>query len=190
MRSCFMLGLAAAVLTITVTGAAKAATVVPPACSPANVTTSTACLTVPGNNDNLASMNAGTGVFGNTDWLLADKSDDAAPSLPAVNLSFDGLGLLTGNWQVGSFGGYTKAALVVKGGSVAWVAYFLDLTHLSGTWSTSGILNGGGNQPGLSHLSLYVADYVAPPAPVPLPAGVVLLLAALGALVPLRKRGA
>jgi hypothetical protein len=162
--------------------------VVQPACNVGSVTLSTACQTVPGNNDNLASMNAGSGVFLNTDWLLADKSDAVLPTIPSVNLSFTAASnLLTGTWSVGSFGGYTKAALVVKGGGEAWVAYFLNLTTLSGSWSTADLRNNGGNQPKMSHLSLYVADYV-PPAPVPVPAAASLLLLAFGALAALRRK--
>ena len=187
-------GLAALALTIACTGASHAKTVTLPACATASVTVSTACQTVAGNNDSLSGMNAGTGVFGTTDWLLADKSDAGAPSLPAINLSFGGAGGTTGSWSVGSYAGYTKAILVEKGGSVAWVAYLLDLTQTSGSWSTFGILNEGGKQPRMSHLSLYVADYVAPrvvPLPVvPLSAGLPLLLAGLGALAALRRKRA
>lgn len=188
MRSFFRFGFAA-ILAIALTGGAQARTVTMQACSVANVTTATGCQTILGNNDNLAGMNAGTGVFDTTDWLLADKSDQAAPLIPGINLTQLG-GLLTGTWSVGSFGGHTKAALVVKGGSVGWVAYFLDLTRLSGSWSTADLLNRGGNQPGLSHLSLYVADRVAPPppTPVPLPAAGLLLLAAVGVMAALGRR--
>ena len=184
-------GFLAAITAIALTGAVYGS---PVACTIAGATLSTACLTVAGNNDSLTSMNAGSGVFGNTDWLLADKSDANSPSIPSVNLTFTGAGMLTGTWSVGAFGGYTKAVLVVKGASVAWVAYFLDLSNLSGTWSTAGIVNKGGNQPDMSHLSRYVADFaVTPPPPppppvVPLPAGAPLLLGGLAVLAALRRR--
>lgn len=181
---CFVkYSLAVAAVTLGMSGAAVALP-----CSIASVTTSTACQVGSGNNDSVSAMNAGLGFFGNTDWLLADKSD-GAPSIAGFSLTFDGVNAKLGNWSVTDFAGYTKAVLVVKGGSVAWVAYLLDLTDLAGTWSTADILNSGGNRPDMSHLSLYVADKEANTvAPVPLPAGAPLLLAGLAALAFLRRR--
>ena len=178
-------GLAAGAVILALSGVAQASTV---DCNIATVTTSTACQIGPGNNDRVSGMNAGLGFFGNNDWLLADKSD-SSPLIPGFNLNFTGSDLKLGTWSVGDFGGYTKAVLVVKGGSVAWVAYFLDLTQLSGSWSTADIRNSGGNQPNMSHLSLYVADFrINVVTPVPVPASAVLLLGALGALTALRRR--
>lgn len=180
-------GLAAAFMVTAFAGMAGAAT-----CSISSVTVSTACQTVGGNNDSASDMNgfnAGAGVFGNNDWILADKSDQANPNALVdgdINLTITGDGTLSGTWSVDTFGGYTQVALVVKGGAEAWVAYMLDLTSLSGTWSTADLINDGGKQPGLSHMSLYVADFK--PSTVPLPAGAPLLLAGLAGLAALRRK--
>ena len=178
-------GLAAGAMILALSGVAQASTV---DCNTAAVTTSTACQIGSGNNDSVSDMNAGLGFFGNKDWSLADKSD-GSPLIAGFNLNFTGRDLKIGTWSVSDFGGYTKAVLVVKGGSVAWVAYLLDLTQLSGNWSTADIRNNAGNQPNMSHLSLYVADFRTNiVAPVPVPASAVLLLGALGALTALRRR--
>jgi hypothetical protein len=70
---------------------------------------------------------------------------------------------------------HTPAYMAVKA-STSWLLYALD-GATSGSWSTLGILNNGGKQPGLSHLSFYNSV-----APVPLPAAAWLLLAGLGGL--------
>ena len=163
------------------------------ACSIANVTISTLCQRVTDNNDSAADMNGfagGLGVFGVDSWMLADKAGgDEGPGLTA---SFDlvtGAGS-SGTWSVQSFGGYEYAALVVKGGSVSWVAYLLDLSNLGGVWSTRDLVNGGGKQPDLSHMSLYVGGTRtdAPPPAIPLPATGLLFLGALAGLFGLRRR--
>ncbi|MBC7478924.1 MAG: VPLPA-CTERM sorting domain-containing protein [Pseudorhodobacter sp.] len=183
-------GLVAALVVAGFAGMAGAATV-QPLCSPGSVTVSTACQTVIDNNDSTADMNGfngGTGVFGINDWVLADKSDQANPEDlgdGSIDLTSNGDGQ-SGTWSVDTFAGYTQAALVVKGGAEAWVAYMLDVTNLSGTWSTADLLNGGGQQPDLSHLSLYVSNPV--PSAVPLPAGAPLLLAGLAGLAALRRK--
>jgi hypothetical protein len=69
--------------------------------------------------------------------------------------------------------------MVVKGGN-GWMLFDLQ-GALSGTWSTLGLVNGGGQQPGLSHLSFYNTGRPEMP-PVPLPAAAWLMLAGIGGL--------
>ena len=71
--------------------------------------------------------------------------------------------------------------MVVKA-ATTWALYALD-GALSGSWSTAGIVNGGGRQPGVSHVSFYNSA-----APIPLPAAAWLLLSAVGALGVMRRR--
>ncbi len=183
------------------TGAALAvpkAPVVQPQCSILSLTTSTACQTVAGNNDSAADMNgfnSGAGVFGVKNWIFGGKSaqDTGDETVSPFNLLATPVGAKSGVWSVSTFNNWTKAALVVKGGAEAWVAYLLDVTKLSGTWTTNDILNSGGKQPDISHLSLYVGGEQVnppPPAPVPLPAAGLLLVGAVGGLAALRRRKA
>lgn len=201
--SCIIL---AVVASAAVAGSVGAATVAPrprsadlTGCHLAYVTTSTLCQRVTGVNDSTADMNgfsSGLGVFGVHNWTLGDKAggeEDATLSAPFNLVAGTGQ---SGRWGVSSFGGYQYAAIVVKGGSLSWVAYLLDLTHLSGTWTTQDLRNAGGNQPDLSHMSLYLGGtrtVAAPPPPpppaVPLPATGLLFLGALGGLFGLRRRG-
>lgn len=160
--------------------------------SPFAVTTATACAVGSGNNDKAELLNDIFGL-GVDDWALAAKDESASASTGGT-FDLDGFASAkSGSWSVASFDGYKYAALVVKGGSNGWLAYLLDTTVTSGSWSTLGILNGGGNQPDLSHLSLYVGggQVAEPPSSVPLPAAIWMLLAGLGGIAALsRKRAA
>ena len=68
--------------------------------------------------------------------------------------------------------------VTARSGALLRTAYLL-----AGDWSTAGIVNGGGRQPGVSHVSFYNSA-----APIPLPAAAWLLLSAVGALGVMRRR--
>lgn len=167
----------------------------------ADVWTSTACVgPITGNdaigNDSGANVNLnnpatfGGPLFGSTNWeldtrinVLEDKSTDPstfsfASAAPSGILSATlGADALSGTWSVTSWAGIEKAMLILKGGN-GFAAYLLDLTvGLNGEWITQALKNGGGQQPALSHVSLYTT-----PAPIPVPAAGLLLITALGGL--------
>jgi hypothetical protein len=75
--------------------------------------------------------------------------------------------------------------MVVKA-ATTWLLFDLE-GALSGSWSTLGILNNGGKQPGLSHLSFYNTGKPDMPG-VPLPAAVWLMLAGIGGLGAVARR--
>ncbi len=121
----------------------------------------------------------GMPLFGAANWSLDTKIESNGTTSPSGILfaSFES-DLLSGDWSVSSWAGVGKAALVLKGGN-GFAAYLLDTTAgLSGEWSTQALTVGNNNnQPALSHVSLYTA-----PTPIPLPAGGILLISALGGL--------
>ena len=135
----------------------------------ADVWDSTGCVGLSGN----ASEGAVAGLFGQANWTLDSKWDTGSYS-PSGILTVGGSGL-AGTWSVSSWAGIMAAMLVIKA-SNGFVGYSLDLTAgLSGGWTTNGIMNGGGRQPGISNIGLYVV-------PVPLPAAGILLVSAIGGL--------
>jgi hypothetical protein len=73
--------------------------------------------------------------------------------------------------------------MVVKA-STTWLLFDLE-GALSGDWSTLGILNNGGQQPGLSHLSFYNTGDTPE---IPLPAAAWLMLAGIGGLGAVARR--
>jgi len=152
----------------------------------ADVTTSTACLGEIAGNDVGGGSNwlADNSAFGISDWTLDSKWDlDEDTGIWAESP----IGLLeeptspgaakSGDWSVSGWGGVGHAAIAIKGGP-DFAVYLIDISAgLSGEWSTRALTNPGGRQPAISHISLYTA-----PAAIPLPAGGVLLLTALGGL--------
>jgi hypothetical protein len=81
----------------------------------------------------------------------------------------------SGTWSLGLNNSALIQALVisVKGGN-GWSAYLFDPTNLassfSGDWTTLGLLNNGGQQPGISHISAYYVAGQQPAQPIPTPA--------------------
>lgn len=98
----------------------------------------------------------------------------------------------SGNWSAnpalnGPF------AISVKGGTGFAVYLFDNITQAvtSGTWSTLGLRNdnGPGNQPGISHISLFAAQTGGNPTPVPEPTTIFGLgLLASGVVMARRRR--
>jgi hypothetical protein len=145
-------------------------------CSTTNVTTSTACVVESGNNSNQLSLFNPGPMFGITNWFNVVDSDNTNGTTGVLTMS--GAGTTSGTWSVTSFGGYADAILVVKGGD-NFAAYLLNTADLSGTWSTAGILNGGGQEPDLSHLALYEGG---PLTPTPIPGALALFASGIGVM--------
>ena len=94
-------------------------------------------------------------------------------------------------------------AIYVKGGNLGGVLFTYDEGDFSydattmtfaGTFSTAGLLNGGGNQPNISNV-VFFDSFTFPgggggenPPPVPLPAAGFMLLAGLGGLAAAKRR--
>lgn len=155
-------------------------------CSTSNFVTSTDCGgPFSGNDNDSGSLSDDLdNIFSTSGWTLLEKvNDDRGTSgfltVTVLTEDDDGNGL-TGGWEWTSedgWGSMTKVMAVLKGGP-SFSAYLIDLSETSGTWDTTGIVNGnGGASPGLSHLTLYSAPDV-----VPLPAAGWLLLIGIGGL--------
>jgi hypothetical protein len=156
-------------------------------CSISDVTTSTACIIVSGNNEN---QNVNTiisgGLFGISNWVELASSVGAGSTVGPLTA---GAGTTSGTWSVPSFG-HTDAFLVVKGGNY-FAAYLLDTHFTSGTWSTLGLIVGHKNHPSLSHLALYEGGLIVTnsvPIPTPLPGTVLLFGSVLAGAMIIRNR--
>lgn len=106
-------------------------------------------------------------------WLEVSHQLDETIANNFGPLGATGGGSGSGTWSVANFGGYSDALLVVKAAD-GFVAYLLNTSFTSGTWSTLGIFNGGQcatppvldngcNHPDVSHLALYEGGDFTPP---------------------------
>jgi hypothetical protein len=122
--------------------------------------------------------------FGESDWILADKDNEAAGDQMII-LSTTGVGSSTqsnpiGTWSLETEFTFAKLMITLKD-AAGWGAFLLDPTDRSGTWWTE-----AGS---LSHASIW---YVGKsdeeqPSMVPLPAAGWMLIAGLGGLGAMRR---
>jgi hypothetical protein len=118
-------------------------------------------------------------MFERTGWSLASKTDgpDGSGALKFVSAPLTDT--KAGTWSLPSSATNVLTVVTLKAGN-AFAAFLLEPGVLSGTWSAS---------KDLSHSSIYTVPGGGP-APVPLPAGLPLILVGTGALVLLRRRTA
>ena len=136
-------------------------------------------------NDNEANVEAAilsaTGV--SIDLDLYDKSDEN-PILTTVT----GLGGKSGTWDV--IDNSVLITYVTVKASNYFTLYEYTPGENSGSWTTAGITNPGGQQPNLSHLSFWTGPNTTPgsdPGDVPEPMTMALFASGMGALVIARK---
>ena len=122
------------------------------------------------------------GMFNQTDWQLADGTDEATQI--DIGLNVTGVNATNGNWSfdAAAMSVYEQALVVLKAGNT-FIAYLFDipLSAASGTWDTTGLTGPKGQLQDLSHLNVYVRGD-GPDANIPLPAAGFLLLGAMGGL--------
>lgn len=189
------LGLGAALLSasLLVGGAASATTVV--TCQLTDVVTSTACIGALPKPANAGSPSASdiAGLGGFSDWEFLDKIDNETPTSLLFTITDDdgtatGLGEQTGDWSILNPEVGKTYALAFKGATF-FAAYVVS--GFSGTWSMEAITNKGGQTPDLSNASLFSRDTDGgATGEIPLPAGMPLMLAGLGAFAFLARRKA
>jgi len=159
----------------------------------ASITTAASASTVPSCATNsgltcLVNKNEfGSGNSGNDKEASVEAALAAALGLTSIDLTLlgksdGGYGTAvsgkSGTWSVPGIVSY----LTVKAANSYLI--FDAGNAMTGSWTTMGILNNGGNQPNVSHISYWSGSVEV----VPLPAGGFLLLTALGALALRRKR--
>ena len=114
--------------------------------------------TFPG-NDSEANVEAALG--GLVDLTLYDKSD-GGPDL-TVFLPSPPDGDLAGTWDV--IDDNVSIPYMTVKASNSFALYQFNPAQNTGDWTTANITNQGGQQPGLSHLSLWTAPITAVPEP-------------------------
>lgn len=128
------------------------------------------------NGNDTSDIDLTTSIFGLTDWILADKSDDVTSGNQTITFT-SGVtkNANSGGWAISSIGSAADVMVNLKAGN-GWGSFLVDTT--SGTWTSS---------KGLSHASIYYRAGT-PVGTVPLPAAGWMLLAGLGGLVAAKRR--
>ena len=140
-----------------------------------------------GNDTN--TIDANFAQFASTNWVLAQKNDDASNGDKAITFSTAPInGNQSGSWALNAFTGASQVVINLKAGN-SWGAFLLDLTRpmpLSGLWSST---------KDLSHASIYYKRGIQPPPPppppppaVPVPASMPLLLLGLAGIGAIKRR--
>lgn len=173
----------AAVFSLSLASGAEAAT-----CSLTDVQTSTACIgaqavdgTIGPNGSPDPTDIAGLGGF--SDWSFVEKVEGDSFIGTTIKLTtLDGLRFSgdddqkSGFWEIINANPLKTYALALKGGT-EFAAYVLSGTD--GGWTTAALTVPANNQHGLSNAVLFSRD-AAPSGVIPVPAGLPLLLTALG----------
>ena len=144
---------------------------------------SSACNGVFAGNDSNQNLD---GIFGLTGWneLLKVDASSGEESGSGITLTVtSNIDESAGTWAVNSFAGFENVMFVLKGGNT-FSAFLMNTSILSGNWNNESIFNQSGNNPGLSHFTVYASGT---PAVIPLPAAGLLLISALGGLAAMRR---
>lgn len=132
-----------------------------------------------GNDTN--QVNDPIALFGFTDWILADKSDDIGSGDGVLTFGQPEPDAFQTLWSILNPQGFTEIVITLKQKN-AFAAFLLDSSEdLAGVWS----ITGKTDENDLSHSSIY---YRGEPAVVPVPAAGFLLLTALGGIAGLRRK--
>lgn len=116
-------------------------------------------------------------VFGYSDWMLADKTDESGDGSVLSFTTAPATGGTSGTWAIDA-GDFSLANLMITLKAGNTFAAF-DITGTSGEWQTSR---------GLSHAALWYRGEPEPVQPIPLPAAGWMLVAGVGGLAALRRR--
>ena len=144
---------------------------------------SSACNGVFAGNDSNQNLD---GIFGLTGWneLLKVDASSGVESGSGITLTVtSNIDESAGTWAVNSFAGFENVMFVLKGGNT-FSAFLMNTSILSGNWNNESIFDRNGNNPGLSHFTVYASGT---PAVIPLPAAGLLLISALGGLAAMRR---
>lgn len=130
-------------------------------------------------------------IFGISDWVYLGKYEFDDTGEKTSNIMLSSFNTKMGSFSISDaiFNAYTNFILVLKGSADEnYIAY--NLESEDGTYS-SPFTNKKGKMQDISHISLYGSGDtgdVDGPSPVPLPAGLPMLLSAVAGMAYLRKR--
>lgn len=160
-----------------------------------NVTTNSGCEIGNAGNDTLNPPQVNTdAMFGYTDWSFIAKDDDlngtnqgVTSALTITNVVSGADGPISGNWQV-NYGPFAEILFVIKGGQGQtiepdqYVGYLLKklVDGTTGTFTSPFSNTKNQNATGISHITIYGRGDGGGVGFIPVPAGLPLLLTAMG----------